>query len=385
MGVRWAVWFSVVELLFWLGYGAYHTYTRMYVADVLGQDYPFMAVLVGAEEAPLLLALAFGGLADAYGRRRLVLLGLGEAAAVAAMGFVDVRLLPALAAVAAAFYTVAYTAVTGIILAGSGGSGRLYSLVTLWGSVGWALGGVAAGALYPHGPGVVFAVVACLVAASYLVAYAATPPELDRGGEPVGARDVLAAAGRLAPLVASTALSSAGLAAFYGAAALKLRAEVGDPVLYGLVYSALPALLGALARIPAGALVDRCSPALVLAAATAAYLALNYAVAVARGALLVAAWLVPLYPFREVAAYVTASRLLPPSLQATAGAAMSLSTSAAGLIAMAVAPLLEGGMLRVYAVTSALLAASLPLLAPYLGALSTSTGAAPSPSPRPRR
>ncbi len=361
----WIVGYSATELLFWLAHSLYYTYTRMYIVDVLGEDYSFAALLAGAEEAPLLLAILFGGLADAYGRRRLILFGFGEAVAVALMGFTDIRLLPVLAAIAAGFYTIAYTAVMGVILAGSGGSGRRYSLVTLWGSVGWALGGPLAAILYPYGPPVEFTVSALGVAVAYLVAYVSTPHGL--GGGEVRFRDAIRAVRHLIPLTTFIALSSAGLTAFYSAAALRLRTELADPLIYGLAYTTLPALTGAAARLWAGAVTDHSNPLLVLLASTLAYLPLNYGIAVAHGPVLVALWLIPLYPFREVPAYVAASRLLPQALQATAGSAISLAISVSGFIAAAVSPLLGyGDLLKAYMVTSLLILASTLALTPYV-------------------
>jgi MFS family permease len=352
-------------LFFWLGYSVYFTYTRMYVEDVLGQAYGFIALLIAAEEAPLLASLVFGGLADVFGRRRLMLLGLLEATAVACMGFTDIHLLPLLAAVASLFYGIAYTALTGVLLAGSAGRARTYSLVTLWGSVGWALGGPLAGLLYDYGAVVEFTSSALLVAVAYLVAYATTPRELDRVPG-VGGRDVARAVRLLAPFVVFASLSAAGLAAFYGSFSLKLRAEVEDPLAYGLLFSALPALFGAAARPLAGYVCDRFSALRVAVAVTTAYLGLNYVLASYSGLVAIVAWLVPLYPFREVSLYMVSSRMLPQGLQATAGSTVSFSVSVAGFIVAAMSPLLEGAsMLKVYAVTSTVTAAGLLALLPY--------------------
>ncbi len=357
--------YSVVELLFWLGYSIYFTFTRMYIENVMGQAYGFIALLIAAEEAPLLASLVFGGLADIYGRRKMMLLGLGESLAVASMGFTGIGLLPMLAAVAALFYAIGYTAFTGVLLAATRGSAKSFSMVTLWGSVGWALGGPLAGILYSHGPAVEFTASALAIAFAYLLAYMYTPPQLEKTGA-IGFHDVVKAAYKLTPLMVFTAITSAGLVAFFGPFSLKLSAEIDDPILFGIVYSTLPALLGAAVRPLAGVACDTLGSLTVAVATTLAYIVLNYGLTVMHGLPAILLWLIPLYPFRDVSIYTLASQLLPSSLQATAGSAVNLAISVSGLLVGILAPLLEDmSLVQVYTVSTVIVLVGLVALAPY--------------------
>ena len=151
------------------------------------------------------------------------------------------------------------------------------------------------------------------------------------------------------------------------AASLKLKAEVGDPLLYGLVFSTATAALGAAARPLAGRASDALGHTRLLALSTGLYIPLAYGVVVAHGAWLVLVWLVPLYPFRDVAQSMSVSVSLPRALQATAAGVIEFSTSLGGLLVLALYPLLAGGGLGVFfAYSTALLASSLALLAPLL-------------------
>ncbi len=363
----WFIGYAAAQAFFWLGFSIYYTYTRMYVEDLLGQNYAFIALLVGAEEAPLLLAVLLGYLADKMGRRKALLLGFGEAIAVGLMGLTSIWMLPFLAAIAASFYAIAYSALTGIILASVGGSGWKYSLVTLLSSIGWAMGGVIAGVLYGYGPMAEYGCSASFVALGYLLAYMLAPSSEDGAKTRVSTRQVITAAYKLVPITASIVLSATGLMLFYGAVSLKLAREVNDPILFGLVYSTLSALLGALVRPLAGLLTDRVDPLVLMVVSSLAYTVLNFGIAIAHGIILVVLWLTPIYPFRDVAIYMAVSRSLPRELQATAAGMVSFAISLSGIIIVLISPLLHGKtILELYVITAALLILSALALIPLL-------------------
>ncbi len=363
---RWARGLSLSQLLFWTGFGAYYTYTRAYIEEARGQDYAFATVVAGAETAPLVLSVVMGFLADYLGRRKLVLLGLGEAIAVAAMGVVELSLVPVLVAVGGVFYSIAYSALLGAILAGVRGSGTAYSVIAAAGSIGWALGGLLGGYSFGYGPVVAYGASAFMIAAGYLAGYAYVTEELEPESRP-SPSEVLEASRRILLVVASIVLGQAALNIFFTSASLKLKAEIGDPLLFGLVFSTATAILGALARPLAGLASDKLGEVRLLAVTAIAYALLGYAVATLRGYLLIAVWLIPLFPFRDVAVSMSVSSRLPGKLQATAAGIISFATSTSGLIALTLAPLIKGRtIIEVYAICATLLVASAALLGPQL-------------------
>jgi hypothetical protein len=363
---RWARGLSLSQLLFWTGFGSYYTYTRAYIEELRGQDYSFAVLVAGAETAPLALSVVMGFLADYLGRRRLVLLGFGEAAAVAAMGLADLRFLPLLAALGAFFYSIAYSALLGALLAGVRGSGVAYSMIAAAGSLGWALGGLLGGYAFRHGPLAAYGLSSLMIALGYAAGYASVTAELEPERRP-GVGEVVSASRRIMFVVVSVILGQAALNVFFSSASLKLKAEIGDPLVFGLVFSTITAILGALARPLAGMASDRLGEVRLLALTAAAYAALAYAVAVLRGLPLILAWLIPLYPFRDVAVSMSISSRLPRSLQATAAGIISFTTSASGALSLALAPAIRGlDITGVFTVCAALLAASIAVVAPLL-------------------
>ncbi|WP_062662890.1 hypothetical protein [Aeropyrum camini] len=171
---------SLALLLFWAGYSIYYTITRRAVEEGAGGGSYFLGVLMsGAEEAPLAASIVLGYLADRTGYRIPLALGLLEAGIVASMAFSPIEAYPLLAGAASLVYALSYSALMGLVLGESGGSGFRYSVIAAFGSLGWALGGFAGGAVYSRLGTLGLAVAAALMALSYTVALSASP---SRGG-----------------------------------------------------------------------------------------------------------------------------------------------------------------------------------------------------------
>ncbi len=199
-----------------------------------------------------------------------------------------------------------------------------------------------------------------------MVAAASTPGSLE-APTPPGLGDVARGLAGLRFLAVSLVLSSAGLSLFAGAAALKLRAEIRSPVLYGLVFATITALVGAAVRPLAGWASDRLGHVRLLLASTLAYIPLAYGMLVAHGLLLAALWVLPVYPFRDVAMMLSASTMLPESLQATAAGVVSFSNSLSGLVLAVLSPALgRGDLVRVFLFSALLLGSGVAVLAPYM-------------------
>jgi len=362
----WLRGYAVAQVLYWMGYGVYYTYSRMLIEERMGQAYSFVATLAAAETAPLVFSIVFGFLADRVGRRRVMLLGLGEAGATCLMGLPGLARLPALAALAASIHSVSYTALTGALLAGVTGSGYAYSLVAAGGSVGWGLGGLVAGLLHPLGPKLEFAFAGLLEAIGYIMAVASTPPGLEAPRAP-RLEELPAGLSRALWLAGSLILSSAGLTLYTSVVSLKLKAEIVNPLLYGLTLSTATAFAGAAVRPVAGRVSDTIGHARLLALTTIVYMLVGYGMLVSHGLALAILWVLPIYPFRDVAMMLSISRMLSGSLQATAAGIASFSTSISGFLVLLLSLTISAGQsTRVFTISMLLLALSLVLLSPIL-------------------
>jgi len=371
---------AAANLLFWTGFSVYYVVSRRVIEAEMGEAYSFAVLLMGVEEAPLLASIALGALADYVGRRRVLLAGFVEAACVAALAYLPVSLWVAPVALAALMYSLAYSALMGMVLEYSGGSGFRYSVLAAFGSAGWALGGLVGGASL----GVLwrgsFIVSSVLLAAGYSVALLWGPraaPHRFRVG------DVLEALRHVAVPAMAAVAGGAGLVIFYGAASIKLSTLIESDVLYGAVLTTIPAAVGAAVRPIAGKVSDALGHDRLFSATNAAYAveALIFA-ASSSPLLLIAAWTAPVYPFRDVALSLMISSRMPPHLQATAAGVINFTVSLSGLTAAASSPLYQGGVEGpMTAAASLLLASNLILLA---AAVHASTPRARSPaSPRP--
>ncbi len=360
---RWIRGFFLAQLIFWSGYGAYYTFTRRYIEEVRGQDYAFVSMLTGAEEAPLIAAVILGFLADRMGRRRAVLLGIGESVAVLAMGYTGIEYLPLLAGVAAFFYAIGYSAFLGAMLSGVRGSGYRYSIIAAAGSIGWGMGGVLGGLLYGLGARVAFTISAFLIGVAYIIAYIHIEAGLEVERQPrIG--EVVRASRRALVLVIAIVVGQTALGLFFSAASLKLSSEIEDPVLFGIAFSTITAFLGALVRPIAGKTSDKIGHDRLLLATNIAYILLSYSVAVLYGLTLIIAWILPVFPFRDVSISLSISTRLPSHLQATAAGIISFSTSISGLMIISIAPQLKSQtIIDVFYINTILLSLSSILIA----------------------
>ncbi|MCE4611586.1 MAG: MFS transporter [Desulfurococcales archaeon] len=320
------------QLLFWTGYSSYYVITRRVIEERLGEDYSFGILLSGAEEAPLIASIMLGYIADRVGRKRVLTLGLLEALLVAMMAWAPLHLYPLLAGGAALAYAIAYSSLLGMVLRESYGSGLRYSVITAFGSLGWGAGGLVGGASYALAGEDGLLASAALLGIAYLAPLLLYREPIEY--EPVpGPREVLKATLGLTPLVASISLSWAALTFYYGAVSIRLSAEIEGDLAYGVVLTTLPALTGFAARPIAGIVADKMGGVRLLAVVNTLYSMLVGLTLGARGVFLVLLWATPLFPFRDVAASISVSTRLPPSLQATAAGILSFASSSAGTLA----------------------------------------------------
>ncbi len=331
---RWKAGFYVYMFLSSLVNGMYLVMSRDLVQTELGYDYRFMTVLVSAETIPMLFSAFAGGLGDVVGRKNLLALGVLASIPLYLMGVLDLSAFPLLVAGYISLWTLSSPSVTGAFLDATASSGTQYSLYALFGSIGWGTAGVITGLLKElGGRGLPFAFASAAMGASFIAAFLSYPESLvSRSATPEqvfkGVRDVSALFIVIAGVMASIKL-------LYGNYSLRLREIAGSTELFGLIYTGLPAITGAAARLIAGRLSDKFSPKLMLAAVISAYIVLFPLMTASWGVPAIVLWIIPLYPFMDQGSMMTVSRALPPSLQGVAAGVISTASSLAGVIVLA--------------------------------------------------
>ncbi len=324
----WEAGFYVYRFLTASAYGMYLVASRDLVKVTLGNAYGFMGVLVAAENIPAIVSVFVGGAADVLGRRRVVLVGLLGVPALALMSLTPVQALPVLAGVYVTFWTATITAVTGAFLDRTRSSSRRYSVYAMFGSAGWGVGGVAAGAISQAcGDRAVFMVAAATFATALLTAYLKHPG----GGGSARFGEVLAGARRVVLPLLAIALTIAAADMFYGVFSLKLRGIAGSAELFGILYAALPSITGVLVRPVAGYVIEVFGPLKSFIAVIASYATLLPAMTVLTGPPVVALWAIPVWPFLDQSSTIMISRSLPFKLQSLAAGVITTAYSIGGV------------------------------------------------------
>ncbi len=316
----------------------YYVLTRTVVASVLGQDYGFIVLMAAMESLPGLLSVLLGFVSDKLGRRVVLLSGLLASLVFAYMGFTSVETYPIMALLYFTALMLYQSTLYGTVLYTVEGAGRPFSMFGLAGSLGWALGGLVPGMLSRfHHSSLPFLLGAASLAASSIIAYTCFPDNWssELGQRQPSLRDLIAGVKSVSDVVLPLSLGAAGVGIMVGAFGVKLYSIVGGILTYGFIYSTLSGVFGAIARVPAGRLVDTFRPELVLMLTFTGYAVDVTMMGVVSGVGLVILWLLPLYPFYETSGYVCLSRRLPPNLQATAAGVFSTSLSISGLLNIA--------------------------------------------------
>jgi len=304
-----------------------------------------------------------GYFADVAGRNQVILLGFANTPLYLLLGLLDPRSIPITVAAISTANSLVNPAVTGIVLATTGRSGRGYATLALTPSLGWVTGGILPGLLHSYlGSLGLYAVVAALAATATATLYAYMP-EAGIGEKPV-LKEFKPLIQRAWDLLAATTLANAALSSFYTVMSIEIYRDLGGNLLvYGLVLSTSTALAGALARPVSGVLVDRYGSLPVLTASLTTYIVLDTGLYITRGLVRTALWIIPVYPFRDTATVIAFSRRAPLKLQSTTAGLSATAASASGALVFAIARLTSGSVHAAYAVHIALLAASTLLVA----------------------
>ena len=358
----WRLAFYMYFFLVNLGFGMYLTISRDAVQALLGYEYSFMSLVVAAENIPMVFAVIGGGLGDYLGRRTMVLLGFFSSIPLLLMGLLPISYLPLLAAGYVFFWGISMPSITGALLHATRSSGIQYSIYAVFGTIGWGLGGPFSGLLIRIGGwSLAYYVAALTVLLGYVVAYVFFPSHVVGGG--AGFREIVSASRRVIFFFASSVLATAGFLLFFGNYALILRSRIGDPGLFGIVYTFIPALLGIMVRPFIGVLTERTEPSRIALTGILLYMAVITGLTYSTGLPMIILWALPVYPFLDQGFMLTFSRRLPGKLQAFASGIWSTALSLGGVIVLAISFTgVTGEFMYIYLCSLALLAASLIVL-----------------------
>jgi len=359
-------WFKVYGLAWFLSglsNSIYYTYSRPYLRETLGlAGYYAVSLLIVAEQAPLLMGIFTGFLADRIGRRKLLLLGLLNSPLYLLLGLINPWYIPLLVALISLNNSLSGPAGLGVVLDAVNRSGKAYSLIAMAAALGWTFGGIVPGLLKDViGTYGLFLSVALLAIIPPILQYIFYP-----SGKVVyrrvGYRELFRAISLTKYLSLSLILSTASLSLYYNLVALRIYDEIKNLLVFGLFFSSITALAGALMRPLAGYLVDKSDPWRIFVISLTLYLFLDTAIYFSSGYIALILYVTPIYPFRDTATTILYSRTLSRELQATAAGLITTSTSLAGLLILILTPLIKGNLYLAYIIHMLLIIASIILL-----------------------
>ncbi|MCS7106562.1 MAG: MFS transporter [Acidilobaceae archaeon] len=316
----------------------YYAASRAYFSDRLGEEsYRFMLLLSAAEALPGIAGPLLGLLGDVRGARTLLLLSSLRGFLLPLIVYTPSMGAVGLVALVGLLSTLFSAAAVGSLLRASGGSAARYAKLSILFPIAWAVGGlIPAPVVERFGYPQLFLLMGALYSLSSLLG--ALFAENSFGNGKVGA------ALRALPLrpLLGLALFSAGLTLFFSMIAVKLYRELGnDLLLFGFVGVSLTSLLSALARPLAGLVVEKVGEERALLLVVIAYSLYGISLYLAGGFLLALLWLLPFYPFKDVAQAVYVSRRLPMELQATAAGILTMIYSLSSVANLIAYPVLE--------------------------------------------
>jgi MFS family permease len=333
MAVMWLVYFVIgfVLALDALSVGVWYTASRAYVRDVFGGEaYAFVILLVAAESLAFTLSPVAGVLGDVYGRVRVALLGVLRAPIAVLMAFVDPTFIPVLAFLSSLLSVLFYTNVLGILLGLIRGSGRLYGLITIAAPLGYGVGSIIPGLLEPVGGYKLVFVFLGFVGGLAPLMLLLAPSNPGGGGSTLG---VVVRTFKTIPLslILAIILGNLALTLYWNVMSIKLYEVTGSLLAFGFIGGFLTTILSTMARPLAGVVVDRFKADLALALVLLAYAIYNTILFYTTGLAFILLWLIPLYPFRDVAQTMALSRRVDQSLQASVAGLLNMLWGLASL------------------------------------------------------
>jgi len=314
-----------------LSFGVWYTASRAYIRDVLGGEaYSFVVLLIAAESLAYTLSPVAGVLGDVYGRARIALLSVLRAPLLPLIAFVDPFLMPVLVFLVSILSVVFYTNALGLLLDLIRGSGRLYSLTTIATPLAYGVGSVIPGLLEPIGGyKLIFLFIGVVDGVAPLILLLAP----SNPGSPVSTLRVAASIFKSIPLslLVAIVLGNLALTLFWNVMSIKLYETTESLLAFGFIGGFLTTILSTIVRPLAGLVVDRFKADLVLASTYLAYAVYNILLYYTTGLTFILLWLIPLYPFKDVAQTMALSRRVDQSLQATLAGLLNMLWGLASL------------------------------------------------------
>ncbi len=363
----WGKWFLAYMIAWFIsgvGGSIYYTYSRPYLMDRLGSEsYYIVGLLLAAEQIPLFLAVLSGFIADFFGRRNLLLIGLLNVPLYILLGYIDPYLIPIVIGLKTVIGSISSPAGMGMVLSATNRSGKAYSLLAFISAIGWVVGGVIPGLLKDYiGPIGLFSLTGLTVGVSILIQYFYAP-EKERTYERPNVRELVTVIRGTWDLLLASILALAALSLFFTVMSLKVYEEIHKNLLiYGLALSTSTALAGAFVRPFSGVLVDRFNPLTIIILSLIAYIALDTGIYLSSGIYRLILWIIPIYPFRDTAMVIAFSRRVSKKLQATVAGVNATTTSLSGLIVFLLVNLTGGDINLIYYIHIVLIIASTLIL-----------------------
>ncbi len=366
-GVRlWHVGFYTYFFLVNISFGMYLTISRDMVKSLLGYEYSFMTLLVASENLPLMFSILGGGLGDVIGRRSTFLIGFLSTIPLILIGYLPIQLLPLMAGLYMFFWSLAQPSVTGALLHATSSSGIHYSIFAMFGTIGWGIGGPLAGIIIGgYDWRIAWIVTGLINIAGYIIAYLLFPKHVVGGG--VEPRELFYALRHVYLYVVASILCVSGFLLFFGNYALILRSRIGDPSLFGLFYTFIPAIMGLISRPILGYASERIDPRLLALLGSLLYIFVITGLYLSTGIMMLILWALPIYPLIDQGFMLTFSRRLRGELQSFASGLWWSSFSLGGVIVLLISfTYITSEFFYIYIVSLTLLLSSTILLMIYI-------------------
>ncbi|MFZ8793822.1 MAG: MFS transporter, partial [Acidilobaceae archaeon] len=258
------------------------------------------------------------------------LLGVLRAPIAVLMAFVDPTFIPVLAFLSSLLSVLFYTNVLGILLGLIRGSGRLYGLITIAAPLGYGVGSIIPGLLEPVGGYKLVFIFLGVVGGLAPLMLLLAPSNPGGAGSPLG---VVVRAFKTMPLrlILAIILGNLALTLYWNVMSIKLYEVTGSLLAFGFIGGFLTTILSTMARPLAGVVVDRFKADLALAIVLLAYAIYNTILFYTTGLVFMLLWLIPLYPFKDVAQTMALSRRVDQSLQASVAGLLNMLWGLASL------------------------------------------------------
>jgi len=299
--------------------------------------YGFVIILGGVELLSSILSPFVGLLSDITGRRRIILLGYIGPLAYFMISILGIKYIIPLIFLAGIGESIVLTSSAGTVLDRGRSSGVYYAVYSAGMPIGWGVSGILF-SLLPLDLTLVYRILALIESIAVTIFYMSFP---DGGIMPIKFKMIVEAFKESKmPIIyisLTVILLSSSIEAFWNGFYFKLIDIISDnQLLFGLLYSTFPAILGFIGRFITGHLVDRYNPWYILLIIPFTLISISLGMYFLNGPIIILFWLIPIYAFYELSTTISVSRVLPGESQASGAGIVTLARSLGGLIIMGI-------------------------------------------------